>query len=146
MQTETINLQKLNTCILCLTQRSGKSKVVNTSGFSGVWINGVPLYIVYFSIIISMSTIVICICHVERLEATSQLKHASHLCGHKKLKLDDRKNFQFKKRGIGNESEKYANKLEIKKYGNKLKMDLSDHRTKKLISEKLILRHLLSLF
>ena len=55
-------------------------------------------YIVYFSIIISMSTIVICTCHVERLEATSQLKHAADLCGHKKLsKLDERKNFQFKK-------------------------------------------------
>ena len=40
-----------------------------------------------------MSTTVICICHVERLEVTSQLKHAAHLCGHKKLrKLDDRKN------------------------------------------------------
>ena len=34
------------------------------------------------------------------------------------------------KKGIGIESEKYANKLEIKKYGNKLKMELSDHRTK----------------
>ena len=28
------------------------------------------------------------------------------------------------KRGVGIESEKYANKLEIKKYGNKLKMEL----------------------
>ena len=84
-------------------------------------------YIVYFSIIISMFTIVIC--HVERLEATSQLKYAAHLCGHKKLnKPDDRKKFQFWKRGIGIESEKYA---EIKKYGNKLKMELSDHRTKR---------------
>ena len=34
------------------------------------------------------------------------------------------------KRGIGIESEKYANKLVIKKYGNNLKMELSDHRTK----------------
>ena len=34
------------------------------------------------------------------------------------------------KNGIGIESEKFANKLEIKKYGNKLKMKLSDHRTK----------------
>ena len=34
------------------------------------------------------------------------------------------------KKGIGIESEKYANKLEIKKYGNKLKMELSDHRAK----------------
>ena len=34
------------------------------------------------------------------------------------------------KRGIGIESEKYANKLEIKKYGSKLKMELSDYRTK----------------
>ena len=38
----------------------------------------------------------VCICHVERLEAASQLKHAANLCGHKKLnKLDNRKNFQF---------------------------------------------------
>ena len=34
------------------------------------------------------------------------------------------------KRGIGIESEKYANKLEIKKYGNKLTMELSNHGTK----------------
>ena len=61
-----------------------------------------------------MSTIVICICHVERFEATSQLKHAAHLCDHKKLnKLDDRK-ISILKRGIGIESETYANKLEIK--------------------------------
>ena len=33
-------------------------------------------------------------------------------------------------KGIGIESEKYANKLEIKKYGNKLKMELIDHRIK----------------
>ena len=53
------------------------------------------------------------ICHVEKLLATSQLKHAAHLCGHKKLnKLDDRKNF---------ESEKYANKLEIKKVWKQVK-------------------------
>ena len=39
--------------------------------------------------------------------------------------------FDFKKRGIGIESEKYANKLEIKKYGNKLKMQLNDHGTKR---------------
>ena len=38
------------------------------------------------------------------------------------------KTFNFK--GIGIESEKYTNKLEIKKYGNKLKMELSDYRTK----------------
>ena len=44
--------------------------------------------------------------------------------------LDDRKKFQFEKRGIGIESDKYANKLEIKKVWNKLKMELSDHRTK----------------
>ena len=75
-----------------------------------------------------MSTIVIC--HVERLEAKSQLKHAAHLCSHKKLnKLDDKK-ISILKRGIGIESQKYANKLDIKKYGNKLKMELSDHRTK----------------
>ena len=37
------------------------------------------------------------------------------------------------KKGMGIESEKYANKLEIKKYGNKLKMELSDHRTKKKV-------------
>ena len=36
----------------------------------------------------------------------------------------------FLKKEIGIESEKYANKLEIKKYGNKLKMEFSDHRTK----------------
>ena len=37
----------------------------------------------------------VCICHVE---ATSQLKHAAHLCGHKKLnKLNYRKNFNLKK-------------------------------------------------
>ena len=52
-------------------------------------------YIVYFSIIISRFTIVICplcIFHFERLEATSQLKQAAHFCGHKKLnKLYDRK-------------------------------------------------------
>ena len=40
------------------------------------------------------------------------------------------KDFNFKKRRIGIESEKYANKLEIKKYGNKLKMELSDLRTR----------------
>ena len=33
-------------------------------------------------------------------------------------------------RGIGIESEKYANKLDIKNYGNTLKMELSDHSTK----------------
>ena len=61
--------------------------------------------------------------------ATSQLKHAAHLCGHKKLnKLDDKKISIKKRKGI--ESKKYANKLEIKKYVNKLKMELSDHRTK----------------
>ena len=27
-----------------------------------------------------------CTCHVGRLEATSQLKHAAPLCGHKKTK------------------------------------------------------------
>ena len=38
----------------------------------------------------------VCICHVERLKAASKLKHAAHLCGHKKLnKLGDRKKFQF---------------------------------------------------
>ena len=41
--------------------------------------------------------------------------------------LDDRKHFNLKK-GIGIESKKYANKLEINGY--KLKMELSDHRTK----------------
>ena len=48
--------------------------------------------------------------------ATSQLKHAAHLrmWPQKLNKLDDRKNFQFLKRGIGIKSEKYANKLEIK--------------------------------
>ena len=35
--------------------------------------------------------------------------------------LDDRKNFQFLKRGIGIESEKYANKLEIKKVWKQVK-------------------------
>ena len=34
------------------------------------------------------------------------------------------------KKGIGIESEKYANELEIKKYGNKLKIELNHHRTK----------------
>ena len=61
------------------------------------------------------------ICHVKRLQATSQLKHAAHLRGHKKLnKLDDRKIFNFKK-GIGIESEKYANKSEIKKVWKQVK-------------------------
>ena len=41
--------------------------------------------------------------------------------------------YSILKRGIGIESEKYANKLEIKKYGNKLKIKLSDHRTKELV-------------
>ena len=47
------------------------------------------------------------------------------------------KNFNFKK-GIGIESEKYANKLAIKKYGNKLKMELSDleQRDKQKINSK----------
>ena len=77
-----------------------------------------------------MSTIVICICHVERLEVTSQRIHAAHLCGHEKLnKLDDEK-ISILKKGIVIESEKYTNKFETKKYGNKLKMELSDHRTK----------------
>ena len=44
-------------------------------------------------------------------------------------KLDDRK-ISILKKGIGIESEKYANKLEIKKCENKLKMELSDHRTR----------------
>ena len=58
--------------------------------------------------------------HIERLEATSQLKHAAHLCGHKKLnKLDDRKIFNLRRIGI--ESEKYANKLEIKKVWKQVK-------------------------
>ena len=35
--------------------------------------------------------------------------------------------FLILKKGIGIESEKYVNKLEIKKYGNKLEMELSDH-------------------
>ena len=35
--------------------------------------------------------------------------------------LDDRKKFQFQKRGIGIESEKYANKLEIKKVWKQVK-------------------------
>ena len=39
------------------------------------------------------------------------------------------KNFNLK-RGIGIESEKHANKLEIKKVWKKLKMELSDHKTK----------------
>ena len=34
------------------------------------------------------------------------------------------------KKGIGIESKKYANKLEIKKVWKHLKMELSDHRTK----------------
>ena len=57
-------------------------------------------YIGYFSIILSMSTIVICsYVHVMsefKAWATSKLKHTAYLCGHKKPnKLDDRKNFQF---------------------------------------------------
>ena len=55
-------------------------------------------YIGYFSIIISMSTIVILAkCHVGKLEQHHNLNmYAAHLCGHKKpKKLDDRKNFQF---------------------------------------------------
>ena len=38
-------------------------------------------------------------------------------------------NFSILKKGIGIESEKYANKLDIKKYENKfnLKVELSDH-------------------
>ena len=40
----------------------------------------------------------VCMCHVEKLKAKSQLKHAAHLCGHKILnKLDDRKIFNFKR-------------------------------------------------
>ena len=51
-------------------------------------------YIVYFSIIISMSTIVICTCHVEKLEQHHNSNMLpTYICGHKKLsKLDDRKN------------------------------------------------------
>ena len=44
--------------------------------------------------------------------------------------LDDRKNFQFFKSGIGIKSEQYAKKSEIKKYENKLKVGFSDHKTK----------------
>ena len=40
------------------------------------------------------------------------------------------KKISILKKGNRDQSEKYANKLEIKKYGNKLKMELSDHRTK----------------
>ena len=57
-------------------------------------------YIVYVSIIISMSTIVICsYMSFWKASATSQLKHAAHLrmCPQKTKLLDDRKNFQFKK-------------------------------------------------
>ena len=44
------------------------------------------------------------------------------LCDHKKLnKLDDRKKFQFLKRGRGIKSEKCANKLEIKKVWKQVK-------------------------
>ena len=56
-----------------------------------------------------MSTIVICICHVERLEATSQLKHAAHLRMWPQKTKQTRKKFNFTNRGIGIESEKYAN-------------------------------------
>ena len=54
-------------------------------------------YIGYFSIILSMSTIVICsYMSCWKAWATSKLKHTAHLSGHKKPnKLDDRKNFQF---------------------------------------------------
>ena len=52
--------------------------------------------LVYFSIIISMSTIVMCICHVGRLEQHHNSKHAAQYVATKKLnKLDNRKNFQF---------------------------------------------------
>ena len=43
--------------------------------------------------------------------------------------LDDRKNFQFYKRGIGIESESMQTSYRSKKYGNKLKLEFSDHRT-----------------
>ena len=51
---------------------------------------------------------------------------------------------------------KYANELKIKKvwkqvrnqkkYGNKLKMELKDYKQRVIIEQKLVLRHLLSLF
>ena len=54
--------------------------------------------------------------------AASQLKHAGHLCGHKKLNgLDDWKQFNFKKGQIGIKSEKYPNKLEIQKVWKQVK-------------------------
>ena len=40
------------------------------------------------------------------------------------------KKFNFKKRGIGIETEKYANKLEIKIVWKQVKEGASDHRTK----------------
>ena len=42
-------------------------------------------YIVYLCIIISMSTIVICICHVGRLEQCHNLKQAAHYVATKSI-------------------------------------------------------------
>ena len=39
------------------------------------------------------------------------------------------KNFNFKKRGIGIESESMQISYRSKKYGNKLRLEFSDHRT-----------------
>ena len=46
-------------------------------------------------------------------------KHHMHVQYY--ITLDNRKNFQFKKRGIGIESDKYANNLEIKKVWKQVK-------------------------
>ena len=42
--------------------------------------------------------------------------------GKKTKQTGDSKKFSILKRGIGIESEKYANELKIKKYGNKLEI------------------------
>ena len=80
-----------------------------------------------------MSTIVICMYVHVMLKSFSNITTQTYcpLTWPQEIsKLDDRKNFNVKNRGIGIESEKYASQLEIKKYGNKLKREFSDHRTK----------------
>ena len=63
-----------------------------------------------------MSTIVICICHVGRLEQHHNSNMLpTYVATKTKQTINYRKNFQFLKREIGIKSEKYTNKLELKK-------------------------------
>ena len=70
-----------------------------------------------------MSTIVMCICHVGRLEQHHNSKHAAHYVATKNQTnyVDNRKIFNFKKRGIGIKREKCASKLNIKKVWKQVK-------------------------